>query len=230
VTAAKTESSDTAVLDLLRKSGPLSVSQLIAAMEVTATAVRQRLTRLLTLGDIERQTERTSRGRPLHRYRLTEKGRRRAGANFADLASVLWEELRAVENPQVRRGLLQRISGRLTTLYRGRVAGSSLDERMESLAAIFRERQIPFEVDREHELPMLRATACPYPDLAEQDRSVCSMERMMVSELLGEKVRLSGCRLDGHSCCTFEPVGHSNQQPEPNVGSGAPGPVRSRLT
>jgi predicted ArsR family transcriptional regulator len=183
------------------------------ATEVTATAVRQRLTRLLASGDIERQTERTSRGRPLHRYRLTDQGRRRAGANFADLATVLWEELRSVDDPQIRRGLLQRISGRLTALYRGRISGSSLDERMESLAAIFRERQIPFEVDRGHELPMLRAAACPYPDLAEQDRTVCSMERLMVSELLGEKVRLSECRLDGQSCCTFEPVGRASGLP-----------------
>ncbi len=70
---------------------------------------------------------------------------------------------------------------------------------MESLAALFRERQIPFEVDRSHELPLLRATACPYPDLAEQDRAVCSMERLMFSELLGTNVRLSNCRLDGHN-------------------------------
>jgi predicted ArsR family transcriptional regulator len=213
VTTFKAESSDRAVLDLLRSRGPLGVSQLMEATEVTATAVRQRLTRLLASGDIERQTERTSRGRPLHRYRLTDQGRRRAGANFADLATVLWEELRSVDDPQIRRGLLQRISGRLTALYRGRISGSSLDERMESLAAIFRERQIPFEVDRGHELPMLRAAACPYPDLAEQDRTVCSMERLMVSELLGEKVRLSECRLDGQSCCTFEPVGRASGLP-----------------
>ena len=77
---------------------------------------------------------------------------------------------------------------------------------MESLAKLFRERQIPFEVERTNELPVLRATACPYPELAEQDRTVCSMERILFSELLGENVRLSNCRLDGHNCCTFEPV------------------------
>ena len=75
---------------------------------------------------------------------------------------------------------------------------------MESLAEVFRQRQIPFEVDRSRELPTLRAAACPYPDLAEQDRSVCSMERMLFSELVGENLRLTDSRLDGHSCCTFE--------------------------
>src|SRR5262245_38356601 len=135
---AEVESSDIALLDLMRKHGPLSIAQLKAAMHVTTTAVRQRLVRLMRRGDIERQTVRMSRGRPIHRYGLTEKGRRRAGANFADLAMALWEEIREIKDPEVRRGLLQRISRRLATLYAGRIRGSSLDERMESLAELFR--------------------------------------------------------------------------------------------
>lgn len=201
------ESSDAAVLDLLRKSGPLSVAQLAVAMNVTATAVRQRLTRLLARGDIQRAVERSGRGRPGHRYDLTEKGRRRTGANFADLAIALWQEVREIKDPDIRRGLLARLSGRLSALYSGQVRGSSAEERMQSLAELFRERRIPFDVERTHDLPVLHARACPYPELAEQDRSVCSMERMMFSELVGENLRLSQCRLDGHNGCTFEPSG-----------------------
>jgi len=147
--------------------------------------------------------------------KLTEKGRRRSGANFADLAIALWQEIREIKDPEVRRGLLQRLSKRLAIQYASRIQGETVEERMESLAELFRERQIPFEVDRSHELPLLRATACPYPDLAEQDRSVCSMERLMFSELLGTNVRLSDCRLDGHNCCTFEPstVGQASSLP-----------------
>jgi len=200
-----TETSDVGLLDLLRKQGPMSVAQLTTAMEVTATAVRQRLTRLLAQGDIEREAQRISRGRPVHRYELTEKGRRRAGANFADLAIALWQEIREIKDPEVRRGLLSRIGGRLASLYASRIRGSTTEEKLESLAEMFRERQIPFDVERRNDLPLLQARACPYPELAEQDRSVCSMERMMFSELVGENLTLSNCRLDGHNCCTFEP-------------------------
>ena len=208
------QSSDIGLLDVLRKAGPCTVAQLAAALEVTATAVRQRLTRLLAQGNIERTTERAGRGRPVHRYGLTEQGRRRAGANFADLAIALWAEIREIKDPEVRRGLLQRVSKRLATLYAGQVRGSTLEEKMESLAEMFRERQIPFEVGGSRELPILHATACPYPALAEQDRTVCSMERILFSELLGENVRLSNCRLDGHNCCTFEPsVGQASSLP-----------------
>jgi predicted ArsR family transcriptional regulator len=129
------------------------------------------------------------------------------------LAVVLWHEIREIKDNEIRRGLLQRIGGRLAALYAEKVNGSSLDERMESLAAIFRERQIPFEVEKTTDLPLLRATACPYPELAEQDRTICSMERILFSELLGENLRLSNCRLDGHNCCTFEPTSGAGFQP-----------------
>jgi len=199
------ETSDDGLLDLLRKRGALSVSQMAAETKVTATAVRQRLTRLLAHGEIQRKAEKAGRGRPVHRYELTEKGRRKTGNNFGDLAIALWEEVKQIKDPEVRRGLLSRISSRLASSYAEEIRGSNLTEKMESLAKAFSDRKMPFEVDRSKELPVLAATACPYPDLAEQGRSICSMERMMFSELLGENVHLSNCRLDGGGCCTFEP-------------------------
>jgi DeoR family transcriptional regulator, suf operon transcriptional repressor len=198
------ETSDDGLLDLLRKHGALSVAQLAGETQVTATAVRQRLTRLLAGGDIERTTEKSGRGRPVHRYEITEKGRRKSGNNFGDLAIALWDEVRHIKDPEVRRGLLSRISSRLAGSYAAEVRGSNLKEKMESLAKAFSDRRMPFEVDTTKELPVLAVTACPYPDLAERDRSICSMEKMMFSELLGESVHLSNCRLDGGGCCTFE--------------------------
>ncbi len=66
--------SDGDLLDLLRITGPLGVSELADAMEVTPTAVRQRLTRLLAGEAIQREPVRNGRGRPKHRYWLTDKG------------------------------------------------------------------------------------------------------------------------------------------------------------
>ena len=67
------ETSDARLLDLLRERGPLNVAGIGAACGVTATAVRQRLTRLIEQGLVERVVHRRDRGRPEHRYSLTEK-------------------------------------------------------------------------------------------------------------------------------------------------------------
>jgi predicted ArsR family transcriptional regulator len=199
------EGSDKAMLDILRRNGAVTISVLVAEMGVTATAVRQRLQRLMAGGLIERRAENKGRGRPNHRYSLTEKGERSAGTNFADMADVLWDEIKSVENPEIRRGLLKRIAGRLAARYRNEVGGETLGDRMTALAGVMGERDIPFQVEQRGGLPVLSALACPYPELAMRDRSVCTMEKLMLSEILGENVRLSECRLDGATCCTFTP-------------------------
>ncbi|HIF33332.1 MAG: helix-turn-helix transcriptional regulator [Pirellulaceae bacterium] len=196
--------SDVSLLDLLRKCDSMKISQLSELMEVTATAVRQRLTRLMAQGFVQRSTEREGRGRPTHQYSLTSEGRRKTGSNFADLCFALWDEIRAIEDPEVRQGLLQRIAKRLAQQYADDIAGVTLAERMDQIVQLFQKRQVPLEVDFNGELPVLVVQGCPYPELAEADRGVCAVERTMFGEMLGRDVRLSECRLDGANCCTFE--------------------------
>lgn len=162
---------------------------------------------MMEAGYVDRATERQGRGRPVHRYRLTKTGAKTAGDNYADLAMTLWEEIRSVADPEFRKGLLRRIARRLTDNYAQRVEGDNADERMQSLASLMNDREVLFDVDRSGDLPVLTAMACPYPDLAEQDRSICAMERMLFSEVLGEPLRLTECRLEGSNCCTFEMSG-----------------------
>jgi DeoR family suf operon transcriptional repressor len=202
-TQPETRATDAEVIELLRLRESLGVGELAAALGVTATAVRQRLDRLMKVGLIERTTVSQARGRPAHSYRLSEQGRRLGGDNFRDLALVLWREIRSVRDPEVRSGLIGRIGSALASAYRERVSGDTPAERLESVAGIFRERDICCSVTHEGVLPVLTSHACPYPDLAEEDRGICAAERVMLQELAGTNVRLSDCRLDGGSICRF---------------------------
>ena len=196
--------SDSELLDLLRITGPLGVSELADAMEVTPTAVRQRLTRLMGQNSLQREPIRNGRGRPKHRYWLTEKGISLTGSNFTDLALALWNEIRQVGDAAFRREALRRIARTLAAAYAGQISGTTPEERMRSLADLLSQRRIPVSVEHSSEGAVLTAHACPYPKLAEQDHSVCSMERMMYSELLGQDVTMTQCRLDGDSDCRFQ--------------------------
>lgn len=193
------ETSDQGVLELLRQSGPQTISEIAKATGVTANAVRQRLTRLMNQQLVQREAERAvGRGRPNHRYSVTEKARRTAGTNFADLAVALWRELKRIENPEIRRGLLQRIAESLTSSYADRVQGESLDERLAALVELFGERGVPLSVEpaTAGSLPVLTVHECPYPDLAQEDRGICAVEKLMFASLLDENLRLTQCRLD----------------------------------
>jgi len=181
----------------------MSVLELTRATGVTATAVRQRLVRLMRQELVRREVTKTQRGRPNHRYDLTEKARKVAGSNFSDLAIVLWEQLRAIQEPAVRRGLLSRIAQALASSYGGQISGETVEQRMESLTQLFAQRKVGVTVKPNSGSPTLTILDCPYPTLAERDRSVCAMEKMLFSNLLDQDVQLSQCRLDGHTCCEF---------------------------
>jgi predicted ArsR family transcriptional regulator len=239
--------SDERLLELFRRQGALGIGELVAATHVTATAVRQRLSRLIDRGLVDRVTHHASRGRPSHRYQLSAKGQRAPGNNFADLALILWRELRNVKDEELRQDLFRRVARALAAMVdRRRVdaqatgpqapaswaattqpaatqAGETtsnatqgngsrgdqvIGERMRDIVAALAERNVPFIVEpmdspAEHSLPVLTALACPFPDLAEEDRGICDVERMMFEQLIGAEVRLAECRLDGARCCKF---------------------------
>jgi predicted ArsR family transcriptional regulator len=182
----------------------MGVNEMARAMDVTPTAIRQRLTRLSGQDLITREAKRNGRGRPRHLYQLTDKGIRLTGSNFTDLALVLWREMTAIEDAQLRQELLPRVAKALASQYAGQVAGSTTTDRMKSLGDLLGKRRIPTSVENGSQKPTLTTHACPYPNLSERDESVCQMEQMLFSELLGERVSLTSCRLDGACECRFQ--------------------------
>ena len=201
-----TPTADNDLLDLLRALGPMDVAAMSGEFEVTPTAVRQRLSRLLANGLVDREPVRHGRGRPKHRYQLTQKGLRLTGSNWPDLALALWREISAIEDFEVRRTVLVRVLKTLAANYGHEVQGQTTLERMRSLAELLGERRVPFSVEQPNGVPILTAHACPYPELSASDRTICAMERVLFSELVGKELRLTKCRHDGGPNCQFKPV------------------------
>jgi predicted ArsR family transcriptional regulator len=201
------ESSDRFLLDLIRRHGPLTVAEMGDRLGVTPTAVRNRLTRLVESGMVERRSEQGGRGRPKHTYQASVAANKRLGQNYADLVVILWDEMmRNVEDRKLRRFLFGRITERLAELYRSQVTGVEWERRLVQLGTVLHDRGIETEVTRGDggSLPVLKQHSCPYYELAEADRAVCALERKMYEKVLGRGLRLSHCRLDGHRSCDFE--------------------------
>ncbi len=202
------EASDRPLLDLIRRRGPLTVTEMAQQLGVTATAIRVRLARLVSGGLVERQQEQGRRGRPRHTYQASSIVNKSLGQNYADLAVVLWEEvMRSVEDRRLRRMLFKRITERLAELYRSQVKEESWEKRLVQLESVLHDRGIEAEVARPqpgHPLAFLRQHSCPYFELAEADDTICALERKMFEKVLGRGLRLSSCRLDGNRSCDFE--------------------------
>ena len=194
----------------------MTVGQLVESMGVTATAVRQRLNRLMALGLISRTHNAEGRGRPSHHYELTERGRLAAGNNFGDLAVVLWEEVQQIPDPELRRKVISGVVERLASKYGHEMQGNTTEERMRSFTQLFAEREIPITVEHQNGLPVIKVAGCPYPTLADDNREICEMEQQLLERVIGQPVDLCQCQQDGDKCCTFQTSNHETEKQASN--------------
>ena len=117
---------------------------------MTATAIRNRLTRLLGAGLVERQSEHQDRGRPKHTYRASVEAQKRLGQNYTDLALVLWDEMMStVADRKLRRLLFIRVTDRLAEIYRSQVSGQEWEGRLVQLTNLLHDRGVEAEVAME---------------------------------------------------------------------------------
>lgn len=195
---------DRQFLERLHRLGEGSVQDLCEELGVTATAVRQRLVRLQGAGLVNRRTERAGRGRPHHVYSVTQGALQQLGDNYSELASILWHEMKSIEEPDVRERVVGRIRDAFIRRYGEVVTGVSLPQRMEQLRDALVAHGFDVEVDDSRELPVLRENSCPYHELAQTDSLICELEQQVFQEVLGAPVSLTECCLDGHNCCEFQ--------------------------
>lgn len=198
---------DQTVLDLLRRESSLSVSDLVDRLGVTTTAVRQRVNRLMAAELITRVEERSGKGRPSHQYRITEKGQKTAGNNLNDLAIVLWKEILQIEDNEIKQALINRVIQQLTEKYEQSVGGETFEERLSAIAVLLGERKIPLSVETLGDSQILKMHGCPYPELVDENREICEVEKQLFSSLLKTDLSLDQCQCsDAGHCCTFKPL------------------------
>jgi predicted ArsR family transcriptional regulator len=194
---------DNQFLGQMHRLGPGTVLDLGQALGVTATAIRQRLSRLEGAGMVARRLERAGRGRPHYVYELTPKGLRELGDNYGDLALILWREIHRIPDRAIREPLVERVRDALVRRF-GPIEGHSLDERLRRFRDALAGHGYDVEIAQENGLPILRENSCPYQELADEDRGICDLEQEVFQRVLGMEVKLTHCCKDGHRCCEFE--------------------------
>ncbi|MEM9586269.1 MAG: MarR family transcriptional regulator [Planctomycetota bacterium] len=221
---------DRELLKALRGGEWMDVSDLKLALGVTATAVRQRIDRLMDLGLIDREkSPGGGRGRPTFCYRLSVAGHHHCGANPIELADAMWAAILGCQDAEVRETLIGEVAKRLGQRYALQLEQQSdnsenSDEpssNLFGLAALLKQKDFDLRVSGTSDLPVLDIGSCPYPTLADasDDREMCRLEEQMLSEALGQPVKLSSCQLDGHECCQFRT---SEQEVAPETSASLP--------
>lgn len=185
---------------------PQSMEELMIATGVTRTAVTEQLNHLADLGFVARATERSGRGRPRYLYSATDDAHQLLFRNNQRLlAPLLIKSMLQVAGPELTVQVLDRVGRQLAEHYLSRMdAGSDTERRVRQLVELLRQEGVVVDLEVDGAKLRIHERTCPYVDAANEDRSICNVEREMMTNVLGVPVVSSSCRLDGCPGCTFE--------------------------
>lgn len=213
------DKNDQKFLEQLHRLCGGTIQEICDDVGVTATAVRQRLTRLEGQGLVIREVVRAGRGRPHHVYRVSDAGLRHLGENYRDLALILWRSIHQIEDESAKRSVLGLIQDEFVRRF-GRVDSEGpLGDRVRQLTDELESHGYDVGYSVDGMLPVLREHNCPYQDLAAADPSICEMEADVFSRILNADVELTQCCMDGHSHCEFH-VKETSEGATPGGGLG----------
>lgn len=213
---------DDRLLRLLVDRDGAGIESLVEALGVTATAVRERLKRLLRSGLIRRRKLIEGRGRPAYVYLATAEGRRRSGADLSLLADVLLGVIVRIDDQKIRSRLVSEAAAELGERFAGQIRasdpGESLMNRLNRLSRLLAAHRISASAEGEDDpavageadsaaAPVLRIAACPFPHLrdAANHRELCRLETEAFGRAVGKPMQLARCILDGAADCCFVP-------------------------
>ena len=130
-----------AILNLLKRQGPLEANKVAQALSLTSAAVRMQLVRLEDDGLLARHESASDvarRGRPSHKYTLTSAAEALYPKRYGDLTTELLGYLGGPDGEQVDE-LFERRRQRRVEGARPRTANLPFDEQVTALAAILDE-------------------------------------------------------------------------------------------
>jgi predicted ArsR family transcriptional regulator len=182
-----------AVLEALKREGPISADLLGERLEITAMAVRQHLYALQGAGEAAHTEQARPRGRPVKLWRATAA----ADPHFADSHSVLAADLIS----QVRKAfgedgldrLLRLRNAELEKAYRAKTdKAQTLKTKLDALAKIRNAEGYMAEVRREPETGewLFVENHCPICAAARLCTGLCREELALFHRVLGKNIKV----------------------------------------
>ncbi|MBI2940596.1 MAG: MarR family transcriptional regulator [Chloroflexi bacterium] len=210
-------SSKIAVVDHLKRGGPLPVQEIARALGITAVAVRKHLAALEADGLVERQVQRIPRGRPTYVYELTARAKDVFPQGYQQFAIDLLGEIVDREGREKLDYLFLARAQRLEQAYTNRLGDVGDDQKgfIERLRELARFRDEDGYMAALEETPdgfILREHNCPIYEVAQRFPQACSCEHDLFRRLLKSEIKRETSLLEGAPSCQFHIPGATQRQ------------------
>lgn len=194
------------ILQLLKRNGPQTASQLGEALAMTGMGARRHLDRLAAEGLVRGFDRVEGVGRPRKLWQLTEKGHLRFPDAHAELTAKLIGDVRRLFGEEgLDRLIGERERDMRQTYEQAMRDASRLEEKAEALAALRTREGYMARVERDGEGLLLIEDHCPICAAAESCQSFCRSELSIFRMVLGPDVLVERAEylLEGGRRCAY---------------------------
>jgi len=184
---------------------PQTVQEWIDASDVTRTAVTEQLDDLVAAGFVERTRQPPSgRGRPRHLYAATSSALMCLFPNNRQLVMpAIWGAIEEIGGPKLMRKILRRVVRSLADHYKQKIKSKDPEQRLRELVKQLRKEGGLVETVNENKRLVLHRRSCQFISMLDDNRTVCSVDLQLLTQVVGRPIRRTACRLEGAPCCTF---------------------------
>lgn len=192
------------LLQILKRTGGMTIKEIEKEMGVTKNAVRVQLGKLMTEGMVESRREKQGRGRPHLIFTLTERALKVFPRNYVELLNVLLEKVLRQDAPSEKQTILNYLIEKMSERFGEQIKGDSPSERLHELVTLLKDRGIMAELVEQEPGIALREFNCPYNEIARLYPEICGIEKEMISKVLHSPVQLNNCMMNGNTYCQFQ--------------------------
>lgn len=193
------------ILTMLKKQGPLTVSDMAKVLDITEMAVRRHLNTLERDNLIETYLVRQAMGRPTNMYQLSAEAEKLFPRHYSDLTLDFLKDLEAIEGNEKVKQLFYRRKDRLSKELEHKLQDKTFDEKVAALADIQNNKGYMVELQKtEAGDYILKEYNCPISQVAKEYVVACDCELKLFQEVLKTDVERTQCYAKGESHCLFK--------------------------
>jgi predicted ArsR family transcriptional regulator len=194
-----------ALLQVLKRRGPLTIRSLAAELDITYEGVRQQMAELLRAGWVRSVDRSASRkpGRAAREYRLSAAAEHLFPKHYDELCAELLQHVHQSFGGAGVVAILARMTDARVRRWAPLLQGLSVREKLKALSALYEDKDAYMQVDFRAEAPALIEHNCPFFNVAQEHPAICSVSVNTLERLLGCKVVRERSFQAGDGRCVF---------------------------
>jgi len=193
------------IIQLLKKSGGLSIEELSKSIHITPMGIRQHLLSLEKKGVVTYVSKKHGIGRPGFVYKLTDKADTLFPKAYDKFAIEILNDIKKYEGPQKLDTIFRWRKDKQLKTFKDAFAGmETIDDSVKELKKMLEAEGQMVELTRSNGHYHLKQYNCPIYKVASEFKNICAYELQLYREVFGEGVTNEQNISDGSPSCFYK--------------------------